>query len=36
MYYGAYYVAERALAKLFLVPFSQDDHFIGREEMLGN
>jgi len=35
MYYAAYYLADLALAKLFIVPFSQDDHFIGREELLG-
>ena len=35
MYYAAYYLADLALAKLFIIPFSQDDHFIGREEILG-
>lgn len=34
MYYAAYYLTHLALAKLFIVPFSQDDHFIGREEIL--
>ena len=35
MYYAAYYLDDLALARLFIVPFSQDDHFIGREEILG-
>lgn len=35
MYYTAYDLPDLAFAKLFIVPFSQDDHFIGREEILG-
>lgn len=35
MYYTTYYLTDLALAKLFIVPFSQDDHFIGREKILG-
>lgn len=34
MYYAAYYLADLARAKLFIVPFSQDDHFIGRKKIL--
>lgn len=29
MYYTAYYLAYLALAKLFIVPFLQDKHFVG-------
>ena len=32
--YAAYYLPDLVLAKLFIVPFSQDDQFIGREEIL--
>jgi hypothetical protein len=35
MYYAAYYLTDLALAKLFIVPFPQDNHFISREEILG-
>lgn len=33
--YTTYYLFNLVFAKLFIVPFSQDDHFIGREEILG-
>ena len=34
MYYVAHRLVHLALAKLFIVPFSRDDHFVGREDIL--
>lgn len=34
MNYGAYHSLHLALAKLFVPPFSQDESFIGREDIL--
>ena len=35
MYYAAYYVSDLVFAKPFMVPFSKDDYFISRKEILG-
>lgn len=34
IYYAARYLSHLAPAKLFIVPFSQDEHFVGREDIL--